>query len=420
MAHDVFVSYSTKDKVVADTIVSALEQNQIRCWYAPRDIQPSDDWGNAITEAIEACRVFLVIFSENANRSQRVLDEVNLAISQQDVILPFRIENLEPKGAMKLHLSSRHWLDAYEPSWETHIKQLVMTVSNNLEKRLAEADVKVAEAQPEKAAGKKTARNVMIGIAATAVVAVLAWQGYAYFSSDRPQGMMAEAEAAATEEPLPTETMIAATETQPVATRTLSPTATALPSAEEELGEPDYATDFSNSAEDVEVWPIGARDADGNVYYGTEGTLNIDDIEVFVYRGEKKYRDSIVEVDGKFPSRSEEPSGRKFLILTCRNVDIGNAGWMGIRATFNIYGSVSIELRNNYGSSDVLSSGTVLPFKEGEFNRFRFDCVGNDFSAYVNNTLVARARDTTFYSGTLGLASEDVEIVYDNFKLWLP
>ena len=113
MAHDVFVSYSSKDKAIADAIVSALENNQIRCWYAPRDIQPSEDWGQAITNAIEASKVFLIIFSASANRSQRVLDELNLAITQQAIILPFRIENLEPFGAMKLHLSSRHWLDAF-------------------------------------------------------------------------------------------------------------------------------------------------------------------------------------------------------------------------------------------------------------------------------------------------------------------
>ena len=103
MAHDVFVSYSSKDKAIADTIVAALENNQIRCWYAPRDIKPGEDWGNAITTAVINARIFLMIFSGNANQSQRVLDELNFAISQQAVILPFRIENLEPKGAMKLH-----------------------------------------------------------------------------------------------------------------------------------------------------------------------------------------------------------------------------------------------------------------------------------------------------------------------------
>jgi hypothetical protein len=132
MAHDVFVSYSTKDKVVADAVVSNLENNNIRCWYAPRDVKPGDDWGKAISNAIEECKLFLIIFSGNANRSQRVLDEINLAISQQTILLPFRIENLEPEGAMKLHLSSRHWLDAYNPSWDKYLNNLIESVASFL------------------------------------------------------------------------------------------------------------------------------------------------------------------------------------------------------------------------------------------------------------------------------------------------
>jgi len=143
MAHDVFVSYSTKDKTIADTIVASLEQNQIRCWYAPRDIQASEDWGKAITNGILKSRVFLIIFSGNANQSQRVLDELNFAISKEIVILPFRIEKLEPDGAMGLHLSSRHWLDAYEPTWETHIEKLIKNVSVILETSLDEQQIVV-------------------------------------------------------------------------------------------------------------------------------------------------------------------------------------------------------------------------------------------------------------------------------------
>lgn len=127
MSHDIFISYSSKDRSVADAVVQSLEAAGVRCWYAPRDIHPGRDWGVAITEAIEESRIFVVIFSGNANRSQRVLDELNLAISCELVILPFRIENLDPSGAMLLHLSSRHWLDAYAPSWERHLDRLVET-----------------------------------------------------------------------------------------------------------------------------------------------------------------------------------------------------------------------------------------------------------------------------------------------------
>lgn len=43
--HDVFISYSMKDKVVGDAVCATLEAKRIRCWIAPRDILPGQEWG---------------------------------------------------------------------------------------------------------------------------------------------------------------------------------------------------------------------------------------------------------------------------------------------------------------------------------------------------------------------------------------
>ena len=184
MAHDVFVSFSSKDKAVADAIVAAMENNQIRCWYASRDIKPGEDWGQAIVKAIEKCKVFFIIFSGNANHSQHVLDEVNLAISQQAVLLPFRIENLEPEGAMKLHLSSRHWLDAYDPSWQSHIKKLIKHVSANLDAGINEADIVVPESVLKGKKGKRRLIRTTAGIVMGAILIAAGWLGWSLMKND--------------------------------------------------------------------------------------------------------------------------------------------------------------------------------------------------------------------------------------------
>ncbi|MGD8821855.1 MAG: toll/interleukin-1 receptor domain-containing protein [Anaerolineales bacterium] len=177
MTHDVFVSYSSKDKSITDSIVATMEQNNIRCWYAPRDIKPSEDWGSAISKAIEESKIFLIIFSGNANHSRRVLDETNLAIAQELTILPFRIEKLEPDGAMRLHLSSRHWLDAYDPSWQSHIKKLINTISSYLETTIPEEEVQVPEilTQKQKPPRNDRLRNTLFGIAAAVFVIAVAF-----------------------------------------------------------------------------------------------------------------------------------------------------------------------------------------------------------------------------------------------------
>ena len=67
MAHETFISHSSEDKVIADAVTASLEQANIRCWIAPRDIRPGDSWGGAIVEAIESSRVMVVIFSAKSN-----------------------------------------------------------------------------------------------------------------------------------------------------------------------------------------------------------------------------------------------------------------------------------------------------------------------------------------------------------------
>ena len=154
MANNVFVSYSTKDKGITDSIVASLEQHNIKCWCAPRDIKPSDNWGEAISDAIQHSKIFLLIFTGHSNQSQRVLDELSFAISQDVTILPIRIENLKPNGAMRLHLSSRQWLDAYDPCLEKHINELIKAVSSTL-KSIIDEEIMIASEETKQGQKKQ-------------------------------------------------------------------------------------------------------------------------------------------------------------------------------------------------------------------------------------------------------------------------
>lgn len=94
MAHDVFVSYSSADKTVADAVCTALEGGGLRCWVAPRDIVPGVDWGAAIIDAIEGAKVMVLIFSANANASRQISREVERAVAKGVTIVPFRIQDV--------------------------------------------------------------------------------------------------------------------------------------------------------------------------------------------------------------------------------------------------------------------------------------------------------------------------------------
>src|SRR3954447_3142520 len=99
--HEAFISHSTKDKTWADAACAVLEGHKIRCWIAPRDITPGTEWGAAINDGIDACKIMVLIFSTNANDSAQVRREVELAISKGMPVIPCRVEDVLPLGAMK-------------------------------------------------------------------------------------------------------------------------------------------------------------------------------------------------------------------------------------------------------------------------------------------------------------------------------
>jgi TIR domain len=128
MAHEVFVSYSHHDKPQADAVCAKLEAKGIRCWVAPRDIVPGQEWGAAIVDAIRSSRVMVLMFSSHANTSPQIRREVQLAVSAETVLIPFRIEDVAPAQSLEYFLGTPHWLDALTPPLEAHLERLAAAV----------------------------------------------------------------------------------------------------------------------------------------------------------------------------------------------------------------------------------------------------------------------------------------------------
>lgn len=113
MPHDIFISYSSKQKSIADGVCHYLEENGFKCWMAPRDIPVGSEYGDLIEEAIKACKVVVLVFSEAASLSKWVKGEINVAFAEDKPILPFRVDETEIKGGFRVMLNQMHWIDAF-------------------------------------------------------------------------------------------------------------------------------------------------------------------------------------------------------------------------------------------------------------------------------------------------------------------
>jgi hypothetical protein len=156
MAHDVFISYSSKDKDAGIAVCEGLERHGVRCWMAPRDIVPGQGWAKSILGAISNARVMVLLLTAEANVSPQIEREVERAVHRRVPIVPVRIEDVLPGEALEYFLSAPHWLDAFTPPLDQHLDRLAAAVRTALESRPAmkepaadEAPDAELEAEPE-------------------------------------------------------------------------------------------------------------------------------------------------------------------------------------------------------------------------------------------------------------------------------
>ncbi|HTC65146.1 MAG TPA: toll/interleukin-1 receptor domain-containing protein, partial [Candidatus Saccharimonadales bacterium] len=141
MTRDVFISHAGDDASVAVEVCALLEKRGVKCWMAPRDVAAGSVWDEAILDAIESSRVFLLILSRSANQSQFVKNEVNRAFSERKPIVTFRIEDVMPGRSLQLYLARHHWTDAFPPPLAARVETLATSITALLDSSAASAAI---------------------------------------------------------------------------------------------------------------------------------------------------------------------------------------------------------------------------------------------------------------------------------------
>jgi predicted ATPase len=143
MPSDLFLSYASQDWPIADALCATLERAGLRCWIAPRDVQPGRLYAAQIVKAIGESRAVVVVLTTNANASRNVLNEVELAAGRERPIVPVRIDGVKPSGALEYYLNSVHWFDATKAPLESRFAEAAVFVAAMLELGPSSAPVAV-------------------------------------------------------------------------------------------------------------------------------------------------------------------------------------------------------------------------------------------------------------------------------------
>ena len=129
--HQIFISYSSKEKETAKRVCSFLEKNKFTCWIAPRNINPGENYPTQIVNAIRKCEILILLASENTNVSGHVSNEVSIAFDNKKTIIPFKIQDVKFSDEYLYFLGRKHWIEAHGDI-DAGLEKLLETVSHIL------------------------------------------------------------------------------------------------------------------------------------------------------------------------------------------------------------------------------------------------------------------------------------------------
>lgn len=105
-----FISHHSGDAAAAQRVEEALRTRGVACWMAPRDVEPGEPFDEAIDSAIGRCAAVLLLVSAPAAESRHVKRELIIADNRRKMIIPLRLEPVEPQK-LSYHLADSQWID---------------------------------------------------------------------------------------------------------------------------------------------------------------------------------------------------------------------------------------------------------------------------------------------------------------------
>jgi len=107
----IFASYSTKDIDQVKPVINLISEiNGVGIFFADQSLLPGDMISRKIIQHIKEAALFILFFSENANGSTYVQQEIGVALGQNKIIIPILLDGTKPTGM----LADVHYLNLYD------------------------------------------------------------------------------------------------------------------------------------------------------------------------------------------------------------------------------------------------------------------------------------------------------------------
>lgn len=178
----IIISYSKEDKNTAKKLLSKLETQGYKCWIDPRDVK-GENKKEAISSAIKETELMILLFSENSNNTEDIVEQYDLAFEEEVPIIPFVISDLKMSVTTQHFFNTHDWINAFDASFTEASENLI----DLMESEEADTSYEQKEARPRRNTNSKektvvnsnNQKYIIGGIAAVfaiVLIAILLWQ----------------------------------------------------------------------------------------------------------------------------------------------------------------------------------------------------------------------------------------------------
>jgi len=119
-----FISHASKDATLAQRLSASLESRGVRCWIAPRDVNPGQPYAEEIVRGVAGCASFILIATAEAIASRNVMNELEQAHRTNRAIYTVMVGQPKLTGEISYYIARLHWLESKDGGLEESAERL--------------------------------------------------------------------------------------------------------------------------------------------------------------------------------------------------------------------------------------------------------------------------------------------------------
>ncbi|MEA2041410.1 MAG: toll/interleukin-1 receptor domain-containing protein [Bacteroidota bacterium] len=169
----IFIAYPSQDKSLAKKLSSKLEGKGYSCKILPRD--HTDSAGNDVEleDIIADCSIFLMLYSDFAQQSDKLAEQLHWAYDYGLKIIPFKTAKLTNSLSSGFLLHKYEWLDAFGDGFDSAYEVLLEIIQEVNDGKSPERMIKQKISKKESVAPPNQKKYILIGIFILAVALIV-------------------------------------------------------------------------------------------------------------------------------------------------------------------------------------------------------------------------------------------------------